>query len=92
MTANKSRGLSVVTIDGAIYTLDSAGNRRSKADELANVTTNYGYDGPSAGLTVADPDAPGWNLDWDPSGPPQPHPSFGIGAGGFAGVGYTWCW
>ena len=36
--------LSGSTIDGAVYTVDSAGNRTSKADELANVTTNYGYD------------------------------------------------
>ncbi|MFZ0784658.1 MAG: RHS repeat-associated core domain-containing protein [Candidatus Acidiferrales bacterium] len=47
---NLSRLLSVLhqlsgsTIDGALYTVDSAGNRTSKADELANVTTNYGYD------------------------------------------------
>jgi len=47
---NLSRLLSVLhqlsgsTIDGAVYTMDSAGNRTSKADELANVTTNYGYD------------------------------------------------
>ena len=47
---NLSRLLSVLhqlsgsTIDGAVYTVDSAGNRTSKADELANVTTNYGYD------------------------------------------------
>ncbi len=36
--------LSGSTIDGAVYTVDSAGNRTSKADDLANVTTNYGYD------------------------------------------------
>jgi len=47
---NLSRLLSVLhqlsgsTIDGAVYTVDAAGNRTSKADELANVTTNYGYD------------------------------------------------
>lgn len=47
---NLSRLLSVLhqlsgsTIDGAVYTVDSAGNRTSKANELANVTTNYGYD------------------------------------------------
>jgi RHS repeat-associated protein len=47
---NLSRLLSVLhelsgsTIDGAVYTVDSAGNRTSKADDLANVTTNYGYD------------------------------------------------
>jgi YD repeat-containing protein len=32
------------TIDGAAYTLDSAGNRTVKTDELANVTSNYTYD------------------------------------------------
>ena len=47
---NLSRLLSVLhqvgdsTIDGEVYTVDSAGNRTSKADQLANVTTNYGYD------------------------------------------------
>ena len=32
------------TIDGAVYTVDAAGNRTSKADQLAGVTSNYGYD------------------------------------------------
>jgi RHS repeat-associated protein len=32
------------TIDGATYTLDSAGNRTAKADALAAVTSNYTYD------------------------------------------------
>jgi len=47
---NLSRLLSILhqsgssTIDGAAYTLDSAGNRTAKTDEMANVTTNYGYD------------------------------------------------
>jgi RHS repeat-associated protein len=46
---NLSRLLSVLhqaggTIDGAVYTVDAAGNRTSKADQLAGVTTNYGYD------------------------------------------------
>ncbi len=36
--------LSGGTIDGAVYTLDAAGNRTAKADEHANVTSNYGYD------------------------------------------------
>jgi RHS repeat-associated protein len=53
---NMSRYLSVVhqksgsTIDGATYTLDAAGNRTSKTDLLANVTSSYGYD-PIYGLT-----------------------------------------
>jgi len=34
----------VSTIDGATYTVDSAGNRTSKTDNRANVTSNYGYD------------------------------------------------
>jgi RHS repeat-associated protein len=38
---HQSRGS---TIDGASYTLDAAGNRNSKADQLAGVTSNYGYD------------------------------------------------
>ena len=29
------------TIDGDAYTLDSAGNRTAKADQLAGVTSNY---------------------------------------------------
>ncbi|MGB8848729.1 MAG: hypothetical protein WCC76_03365, partial [Candidatus Acidiferrales bacterium] len=46
-----SRPLSVLhktggsTIDGASYTLDSAGNRTAKTDYLASVTSNYSYDG-----------------------------------------------
>ena len=32
------------TIDGASYILDNAGNRTSKADWLANVTSSYTYD------------------------------------------------
>jgi RHS repeat-associated protein len=32
------------TIDGAAYTYDSAGNRTSKTNELAAVTSNYTYD------------------------------------------------
>ena len=32
------------TLDGASYTYDAAGNRSSKTDQLANLTTNYGYD------------------------------------------------
>jgi RHS repeat-associated protein len=36
--------LSGSTIDGASYTLDSAGNRTAKTDQLAAVTSNYTYD------------------------------------------------
>jgi RHS repeat-associated protein len=36
--------LSGSTIDGASYTLDSAGNRTSKTDYLAALTSNYTYD------------------------------------------------
>ena len=32
------------TLDGATYTLDNGGNRNSKTDLYAAVTTNYGYD------------------------------------------------
>jgi RHS repeat-associated protein len=35
---------SAVTIDGATYTVDNAGNRTAKTDQRAAVTTNYGYD------------------------------------------------
>jgi RHS repeat-associated protein len=47
---NLSRLLSVThaksgtTLDGATYTVDNAGNRSSKSDLYAGVTTNYGYD------------------------------------------------
>ncbi|MGB0036984.1 MAG: RHS repeat-associated core domain-containing protein [Candidatus Acidiferrales bacterium] len=47
---NKSRLLSVLhqlsgsTIDGASYTVDAAGNRTAKTDQLASVTSNYTYD------------------------------------------------
>ena len=33
-----------MTLDGASYGLDSAGNRTAKTDLYANLTTNYGYD------------------------------------------------
>ena len=36
--------LGASTIDGATYTVDAAGNRASKADQRAGVTSNYGYD------------------------------------------------
>jgi RHS repeat-associated protein len=32
------------TIDGAIYTVDNAGNRTAKTDQRTAVTSNYGYD------------------------------------------------
>ncbi len=32
------------TLDGASYTVDNAGNRTSKTDQLAGVTSNYTYD------------------------------------------------
>ncbi|MFZ0819220.1 MAG: RHS repeat-associated core domain-containing protein [Candidatus Acidiferrales bacterium] len=32
------------TIDGASYTVDATGNRTSKTDQLAGVTSNYSYD------------------------------------------------
>jgi hypothetical protein len=47
---NLSRLLSVLhqsgatIVDGANYTVDNAGNRTSKTDKLANVTSNYTYD------------------------------------------------
>ena len=47
---NQSRLLSVLhqlsgsTIDGATYTVDAAGNRTSKTDQHASVTSNYAYD------------------------------------------------
>ena len=33
-----------LTLDGATYTLDYAGNRTAKTDQFANVTSNYTYD------------------------------------------------
>jgi len=47
---NLSRLLSVLhqsgatTLDGASYTVDNAGNRATKTDQLAGVTSNYTYD------------------------------------------------
>jgi RHS repeat-associated protein len=47
---NLSRLLSVLhqsgstTLDGATYTVDNAGNRTSKTDKRASVTSNYTYD------------------------------------------------
>ena len=47
---NLSRLLSVLhqsgstTLDGAAYTVDNAGNRTSKANQLAGVTSNFAYD------------------------------------------------
>src|SRR5207245_9952800 len=47
---NLSRLLSVLhqagasTIDGATYTVDAAGNRTAKTNQLAGVTSNYAYD------------------------------------------------
>jgi RHS repeat-associated protein len=47
---NQSRLLSALhqlsgsTIDGAVYTVDAAGNRTAKTDKYANVTSNYAYD------------------------------------------------
>jgi RHS repeat-associated protein len=47
---NLSRLLSVLhqvgvtTLDGEVYTYDSAGNRLSKADQLAGITSNFAYD------------------------------------------------
>lgn len=32
------------TLDGATYTVDSAGNRTAKTDQYANVSSNYTYD------------------------------------------------
>jgi RHS repeat-associated protein len=40
-----THALGGTAIDGASYTLDSAGNRTAKSDLYAGVTTNYGYDG-----------------------------------------------
>lgn len=48
---NHSQLLSVLhqlagsTIDGAVYTVDAAGNRTTKADQLTGLTSTYGYDG-----------------------------------------------
>ena len=36
--------LGAATLDGAVYTVDNVGNRMSKTDQLAGVTSNYTYD------------------------------------------------
>ena len=56
------------TIDGAVYTVDSAGNRTSKADELANVTTNYGYDSIYQLLSAAQGGTTTESYTYDPVG------------------------
>ena len=37
-------GFDRLTIDGASYTLDNAGNRTAKTDQRTAVATSYGYD------------------------------------------------
>ena len=39
-----AKEVSASTIDGASYTVDSAGNRTAKTDQRLALTTNYGYD------------------------------------------------
>ena len=36
--------LSTTTLDGATYTYDNAGNRKTRVDKRTNTTLTYGYD------------------------------------------------
>jgi YD repeat-containing protein len=56
------------TIDGAVYTVDAAGNRTSKADQLANITTNCGYDAIYELLQATQGGAATENCSYDPVG------------------------
>jgi len=70
---NLSRLLSVLhqsgstTLDGASYGVDNAGNRTSKTDQLANVTSNYTYD-PIYELTQVTQAATTESYTYDPVG------------------------
>src|SRR5207253_6884179 len=55
------------TLDGASYTVDNAGNRTSKTDQLANVTSNYTYD-PIYELTQVTQAATTESYTYDPVG------------------------
>jgi RHS repeat-associated protein len=56
------------TLDGATYTLDSAGNRTAKSDLYAGVTTNYGYDAIYELLNAAQSGTTTENYTYDPVG------------------------
>jgi RHS repeat-associated protein len=57
-----------VTLDGATYTLDNAGNRNSKNDLYAGVTTNYGYDNIYELLSAAQGGTTKESYTYDPVG------------------------
>ena len=71
---NLSRLLSVVhakggtTIDGASYTVDSAGNRTAKTDQRLALTTNYGYDSIYQLLSATQSGSTTENYTYDPVG------------------------
>lgn len=71
---NLSRLLSVLhqsgasTIDGASYTLDSAGNRTAKTDDYASVTSNYTYDALYELTQVTKPSTTTESYSYDPVG------------------------
>jgi RHS repeat-associated protein len=71
---NLSRLLSVThaigsaTLDGATYTVDSAGNRTAKSDLYAGVTTNYGYDAIYELLNAAQGGSSTESYTYDPVG------------------------
>jgi len=71
---NLSRLLSVthakggVTLDGASYTVDNAGNRTAKSDLYAGVTTNYGYDAIYELLNATQAGATTESYTYDPVG------------------------
>jgi RHS repeat-associated protein len=57
-----------VTIDGASYGLDNAGNRTAKSDLYAGVTTNYGYDATYELLNASQSGASTESYTYDPVG------------------------
>jgi RHS repeat-associated protein len=71
---NLSRLLSVLhqlsgsTIDGAIYTLDNAGNRTAKTDQRTAVATSYGYDSIYQLLSATQGATATENYTYDPVG------------------------
>jgi len=56
------------TIDGASYTVDSAGNRTAKTDQRLALTTNYGYDSIYQLLSATQSGSTTENYTYDPVG------------------------
>jgi RHS repeat-associated protein len=63
-----THALAGVTLDGASYGLDNAGNRTAKSDLYAGVTTNYGYDAIYELLNASQSGASTESYTYDPVG------------------------